>query len=243
MRRMPSRHRIPPFARTGCPVRAAWGIRPGFPGLSPCGGQVPYVLLTRAPVAGRCRQACTPAAPRLACVKPVASVHPEPGSNSSLLLSCFLSFQKKRCLRRAPEGGAETAAKKCPVPGPAVTFVKYCVGLTECSCARHRRASLLFLVLLRLGYCKTINVLALPCRREPFRETPSEKLCKVTANFPNRQIFSQLFFRTAEPGPGPGRYLPEGRCAASAAAPASFPKAGAKVRTSHIPSKFLCDFF
>ena len=30
----------------------------------------------------------TPAAPRLACVKPVASVHPEPGSNSSLL-NCF----------------------------------------------------------------------------------------------------------------------------------------------------------
>ena len=28
------------------------------------------------------------AAPRLACVKPVASVHPEPGSNSSLL-NCF----------------------------------------------------------------------------------------------------------------------------------------------------------
>ena len=25
-----------------------------------------------------------PAAPRLACVKPVASVHPEPGSNSTL---------------------------------------------------------------------------------------------------------------------------------------------------------------
>ena len=32
-----------------------------------------------------------PAAPRLACVRPVASVHPEPGSNSPLLLSfsCF----------------------------------------------------------------------------------------------------------------------------------------------------------
>ena len=30
------------------------------------------------------------AAPRLACVKPVASVHPEPGSNSSLL-NCFIS--------------------------------------------------------------------------------------------------------------------------------------------------------
>ena len=94
MRRMPSRHRIPPFARTGCPVRAAWGIRPGFPGLSPCGGQVPYVLLTRAPVAGRCRQACAPAAPRLACVKPVASVHPEPGSNSPLLFILFLFFSE-----------------------------------------------------------------------------------------------------------------------------------------------------
>ena len=29
-------------------------------------------------------------APRLACVKPVASVHPEPGSNSSLLYLLFL---------------------------------------------------------------------------------------------------------------------------------------------------------
>ena len=32
------------------------------------------------------RIATNRAAPRLACVKPVASVHPEPGSNSSLLL-------------------------------------------------------------------------------------------------------------------------------------------------------------
>ena len=30
------------------------------------------------------------AAPRLACVKPAASVHPEPGSNSSLYISLFL---------------------------------------------------------------------------------------------------------------------------------------------------------
>ena len=28
--------------------------------------------------------------PRLACVKPVASVHPEPGSNSSLYVLCLL---------------------------------------------------------------------------------------------------------------------------------------------------------
>ncbi len=46
--------------------------------------QVGYVLLTRAPVAIKSLQANFHAAPRLACVKPVASVHPEPGSNSSL---------------------------------------------------------------------------------------------------------------------------------------------------------------
>ena len=37
------------------------------------------------------------AAPRLACVRPVASVHPDPGSNSPLLLSfsCFFSVYNK----------------------------------------------------------------------------------------------------------------------------------------------------
>ena len=36
------------------------------------------------------RSASTPpAAPRLACVKPVASVHPEPGSNSTLYIILF----------------------------------------------------------------------------------------------------------------------------------------------------------
>ena len=45
------------------------------------------------PSAGR-RQVCchTRAAPRLACVKPAASVHPEPGSNSSLYISISLSL-------------------------------------------------------------------------------------------------------------------------------------------------------
>ena len=41
-----------------------------------------YVLLTRAPVATKVLLPRD--APRLACVKPPASVHPEPGSNSSL---------------------------------------------------------------------------------------------------------------------------------------------------------------
>ena len=92
MRRMPIRHRTESFPRDKMPHRGLRGISRDFSRLSPCGGQVAYVLLTRAPVAGSIQQADCPAAPRLACVKPVASVHPEPGSNSSLLYLVFFFF-------------------------------------------------------------------------------------------------------------------------------------------------------
>ena len=59
-------------------------INLSFERLSPSMRQVGYVLLTRAPVASFGLQANQTDAPRLAWVKPVASVHPEPGSNSSL---------------------------------------------------------------------------------------------------------------------------------------------------------------
>ena len=45
--------------------------------------QIVYAILTRAPVVSEVQ--ALPVTPRLACVKPAASVHPEPGSNSSLL--------------------------------------------------------------------------------------------------------------------------------------------------------------
>ena len=57
-------------------------INLSFERLSPSYRQVGYVFLTRAP--GASNLVLAPAAPRLACVKPGASVHPEPGSNSSL---------------------------------------------------------------------------------------------------------------------------------------------------------------
>ena len=69
-----------------------WGINPNFSGLFPCGRQVAYALRTRAPVS----RMQAPSTPRLACVRPAASVHPEPGSNSplyrrSLKLFCSLA--------------------------------------------------------------------------------------------------------------------------------------------------------
>ena len=168
MRRMPIRDRVAPLAAGGCPPTASCCIRRDFSRLSICHGQVAYVLLTRAPVAGGDKQACRPAAPRLACVKPVASVHPEPGSNSSLLLSCSSFFRNQDGLGKAflltrPGFGELT---KC--------FFSSCTTLNV--------------------YCKSFNVLV----RVGLRSGAAEKLCKVTNSFSNRQIFrgkiSNFFF-------------------------------------------------
>ena len=55
------------------------------------------------------------AAPRLACVKPVASVHPEPGSNSSSYFILFFSFFLHAAGAQAPDripGYPRAATKK-----------------------------------------------------------------------------------------------------------------------------------
>ena len=66
--------------------------------------QVGYALLTRAPVAIIDKKTCLHAAPRLACVKPVASVHPEPGSNST---SYYLFFLFSLRVASSSNGGTE----------------------------------------------------------------------------------------------------------------------------------------
>ena len=84
MERIPILYQIAPLIDSPCGKTMPSGINLAFARLSPGKGQVGYVLLTRAPVAIRILLLKPYAAPRLACVKPVASVHPEPGSNSSL---------------------------------------------------------------------------------------------------------------------------------------------------------------
>ena len=65
------------------------------------------------PCAGRRQMYCyIPAAPRLACVKPVASVHPEPGSNSPLFLLSFQIFTILICLSSKYQN---LAAQKSPL--------------------------------------------------------------------------------------------------------------------------------
>ena len=91
MRRMPILHRRV-FPHPEMPPDDLRGISLPFGRLSPCGGQVAYVLLTRAPVVSG-KSKLFPVTLRLACVKPAASVHPEPGSNSPLLVSVFRFFE------------------------------------------------------------------------------------------------------------------------------------------------------
>ena len=133
------------------------GIRPDFSGLSPCCGQVAYVLLTRAPVAGGIALLLSPAAPRLACVKPVASVHPEPGSNSSLLVYCLFSF--------SVEKGDNTLLLYCYQNGSLKAFpgrVSLLLNALELTEKMYPpRVSPRRLVLLYyFVYCKSFNVLS-----------------------------------------------------------------------------------
>ena len=96
MRRMPIPVRINPFLRKGCPSRIYAGLARVSPGCPPDRGRLHtcYSPVRRSPAVGA---STYPAAPRLAGVKPAASVHPEPGSNSPLV---FLFFSFSVCLSR-----------------------------------------------------------------------------------------------------------------------------------------------
>ena len=100
MERIPISHRLATLIGSPCGAPMPSGINLAFARLSRSDWQVGYVLLTRAPVAIRIPLPEPYAAPRLACVKPVASVHPEPGSNSSLYISVsFVPYARNRsCL-------------------------------------------------------------------------------------------------------------------------------------------------
>ena len=99
--REPIRHRLRFQAPAMWPV-LLWGIRRRFRRLSPCDGHVAHALRTLPPVAARTLP--PRAAPRLACVKPAASVHPEPGSNSSLFKLFFYLYAQNSYLFQVFDG-------------------------------------------------------------------------------------------------------------------------------------------
>ena len=170
-------YRIAPFTPGGCPPGVVRGIRQDFSCLSPCKGQIAYVLLTRAPVAGGQDRSPAPAAPRLACVKPVASVHPEPGSNSSLLLSCSFFFQKIVLLARS-DITTEQHHPRSTRSSEICRYIYRSLRIDQGTISRlqpRSEAETLALVLLYFVYCKSFNVLF---PGPPFQGR-GEKRCKV----------------------------------------------------------------
>ena len=116
-----------------------------------------------------------PAAPRLACVKPVASVHPEPGSNSPLLLFCLL-FSVFPC-------GTASSARHVAVPRP-----EYSAGAKKCLTGfavaplplTERSARRLFLILLSYYLLSVLSrsiskifALRCPASRRPQKNRPA----------------------------------------------------------------------
>ena len=92
------------FVLQPCGCSTIWRISGDFSPLSACPGQVAYALRTRPPVVGSAL--LRPATPRLACVRPAASVHPEPGSNSSLYELLLYLFDSSSHLSALPSGKA-----------------------------------------------------------------------------------------------------------------------------------------
>ena len=79
------------------------------------------------PCAGRRQKYCySLAAPRLACVKPAASVHPEPGSNSSLYI--FFLYSSSTILTSSSLKGIY-ALMYFVLPYTSHTFFKYAACL------------------------------------------------------------------------------------------------------------------
>ncbi len=95
---MPISVRPKPFLSPGCPGNIYAELASLSKGCSPDRGRLHtcYSPVRHSPAGGA---SSSPAAVRLACVKPAASVHPEPGSNSPLLNILLYLFSVFVCLR------------------------------------------------------------------------------------------------------------------------------------------------
>ena len=131
-----------------------------------------------------------PAAPRLACVRPVASVHPEPGSNSSLLFYIVLVFSVSShgapAMPAAPRGAQYRPVRSIPAGCCVFILFSTCFGnltrehiiLLSCTVS-----SLLFL------YCNRFNVLSLSVNRGSFQNS----LAKLRQVFITTKLFNNIF--------------------------------------------------
>ena len=93
-------------------------LSPGYPG--PAGRlDTRYAPVRRSPPGMASHPS---AAPRLACVKPVASVHPEPGSNSTLYNLFYFAARSNSPSRKYRNGRqtADSCLKECAHPATLI---------------------------------------------------------------------------------------------------------------------------
>ena len=102
---MPIPYRPEALPINRCRHMGTWGIDSRFRELFPSRGQVAYALRTRPPLSPPRRGNTV----RLACIRPAASVHPEPGSNSPLY-GCLWP----------PKGGMFPSRGKLPSPNTSM---------------------------------------------------------------------------------------------------------------------------
>ncbi len=123
------------------------------------------------PCAGRRQQYCyRRAAPRLACVRPAASVHPEPGSNSSLYIFYFSRASWRSVLSGLPARGLTLSILLVSV--------------------------LALLASLSVLSMNSIHPGSPRCPVPRLSQSPSSRTgLQRYCFFPNLQIFSHFFFR------------------------------------------------
>ena len=118
----PHGHPPPPWISRKChAAQAEYGVLGAISrGYPPVAGRFHtcYSPVRRSPAA---EASFRPDAPRLACVRPVASVHPEPGSNSPLLLCCLFFFSELFLLSKR----VGNSASRSPYPDDAQIYRIY----------------------------------------------------------------------------------------------------------------------
>ena len=124
MGRVPILRRVASLPAGRCRPPGPWNISASFPAFCSGTGQVAHVLRTRTPlvITVLLRHVTV----RLACIRPAASVHPEPGSNSPLYVFLLFSFvcpgpvlRSLKCHLRDVCCSSPSCSKNSPEPGPA----------------------------------------------------------------------------------------------------------------------------
>ena len=182
--------------------RGVRGIRPRFRGLSPCGGQVAYVLLTSAPVAAR--RVATPAMPLDLHVFSLSLAFIL--SQDQTLRCCILVFSSLSTRNRAPSPACgifawDTDRRRADRSQDHARFTAVSfspVGNLTWSSDFLSLSLALSIPLLIANISKIVRRFLFGVKKiaHSILHLVRRNRCKITATFPNTQAFRDFFSRT-----------------------------------------------